>query len=292
MVDFKKMDDFIASQDEDPSFVPIDKIQPIANHTFKVVDDDEMEKLVASIAEHGVLSPVLLRQIGDDRYEMISGHRRMHAAAKVGLKELPAIIRDLTDDEAIIIMVNSNIQREKLLPSEKAYAYKMCLEAVKHRRASGTEKDIGGAAGERSRTLTATKFGVSGVQVSRYIRLTYLIPGLLDLVDEEKIQLSVAVQVSYVRQEVQKMLLDYVQAGHKLPASKITILKKYRTALPESAEALYSELESRNTHKPSKFALSERKLRKYFPSTYSTKDMENVIVKLLEEWKQNHINKE
>lgn len=167
----------------------------------------------------------------------------------------------------------------------------MSVEAIKHQRAT-EEEGAEGADGERSRSLTGAVFGVSGVQISRYIRLTYLIPGLLDLVDEGKIQLSVAVQVSYVRQEVQKMLLDYIQAGHKLPASKISLLKKYRIALPESAEALYGELESHKMRTPPKFTLSERKLRKYFPSTYSTKDMERVIVKLLEEWKQNHIDEE
>ncbi|HAE44854.1 MAG TPA: chromosome partitioning protein ParB, partial [Lachnospiraceae bacterium] len=191
----------------------IEKIRPFRNHPFKVVDDERMQDLVESIRVNGILSPTLVRPLGHDTYEMVSGHRRMHAAMLLGMDRIPAIIREMTDDEAVVKMVDANIQREELLPSEKAFAYKMKLEAMK-RQAGRPVKDNSGQNdqnlfGRVSRDVLAEETGESSKQIQRYIRLTELIPELLEYVDQKRIQFTVAVEISYIDPEVQKWLFEY-----------------------------------------------------------------------------------
>ncbi len=196
----------------------IAKIRPFKDHPFKVLDDEKMQDLMESIRINGILSPVLVRPIGNDTYEMVSGHRRMHAAMMLGMDRIPAIIREMSDDEAVVKMVDANIQREELLPSEKAFAYKMKLEAM--RRSAGRPKKDSALAVENSaqigRNLESAEMvgeqvGESRMQVRRYIRLTELIPELLDYVDHKRIQFTVAVEISYIDQEVQKWLFEYIK---------------------------------------------------------------------------------
>ena len=194
--------------------IEISRIHSFKDHPFKVLDDGKMQDLVDSVKENGVLTPVLIRPTANDQYEMISGHRRMHAAAIAGLTTIPAIIREMSDDEAVIAMVDANIQREELLPSEKAYAFKMKLDAMKHQ---GGRTDItSGQNGQKlkgtvSRDILAEQVGESSKQIQRYIRLTELIPELLELVDKKKLQFTVAVDISYLDREIQKWIYEYIR---------------------------------------------------------------------------------
>ena len=188
--------------------IEINQIHSFKDHPFKVLDDERMTDLVESIKENGVLSPVLVRQDGEDSYEMISGHRRMHAAQLVGLEVIPAIIRDMTDDEAVVYMVDSNIQREELLPSEKAFAYKMRMDAI-NRQGKRTDLTFGHDVQKWSHEEIGKETGLSGRQVNRYIRLTELIPELLDLVDNKRLQFTVAVEISYVDKAIQRWINEY-----------------------------------------------------------------------------------
>ena len=193
--------------------IEISKIHPFKNHPFKVLDDEKMQDLVESVKINGVLTPVLLRMDENEEYEMVSGHRRMHAAQLAGLTTIPAIVRELSDDDAIVAMVDANIQREELLPSEKAFAYKMKLEAMK--RQAGRPKSNSGQndqnlIGTVSRDVLAEQVGESSKQIQRYIRLTELIPELLDLVDNKKLQFTVAVNISYIDKEIQGWIYEYI----------------------------------------------------------------------------------
>ena len=202
------------SNEETALDLEVEKIRSFKNHPFKVVDDEKMQDLVESIRVNGILSPVLVRPIGNDIYEMVSGHRRMHAAIILGMEKIPAIIREMTDDEAVVKMVDANIQREELLPSEKAFAYKMKVEAM---RRQGKRNDLTSVqngqklAGRVSREIVAQEVGESSQQVRRFIRLTELIPELLDYVDQRRIQFTVAVEISYIDHEVQKWLYEYIK---------------------------------------------------------------------------------
>lgn len=268
-------------------------IHPFKNHPFKVLDDEKMLDLVESVRANGVLSPVLLREAEHGQYEMISGHRRMHAAQLAGLEVIPAIIREMSDDEATIIMVDSNIQREELLPSEKAFAYKMKLEAIKHQgqRIDSTCAHNGHKlAGEKSRDIIAGEMGISKTQVSRFIRLTELIPELLDMVDNKRISFVVGVDISYIDQTVQKWLYEYVKDNGVVKPEQIAALRKrLESGMVNQSQMIMVLNDNLKGRLPSrKVSISEKKLDKYFPASYSAEQMEGVIIALLEEWKKTH----
>ena len=196
----ESVEELLGIQNEESAMdIEIEKICPFRKHPFKVIDDEKMQELVESIKTNGVLTPVLVRPLGMDTYEMISGHRRMHAAKLAGLEKIPTIIREMTDDEAVICMVDANVQREELLPSEKAFAYKMKLEAMKRRAGRPSQNNVSQNGTDfRSDELLAKQIGSSRNQIQRYIRLTELIPDLLELVDKKKLQFTVAVEISYI----------------------------------------------------------------------------------------------
>ena len=267
----------------------IAKIQSFQNHPFKVVDDDKMEELVNSIRQNGVLTPVLVRPTDDDGYEMISGHRRMHAAQRAGLTKIPAIIRELTDDAATIVMVEANSQREEVLPSEKAFAYKMRYEAMK-RQAGRPEKNLS-QVGTNLRTDAelAKDVGESKNQVYRYIRLTELIPELLEMVDAKKLPLVTAVDISHIDHEVQEYLYEYIRENGMVKSYQVSALRKYledagtigqSKMISVLNEVLSGKTQTKSVH------FSEKKLRKYFSSNYTTRDMEKIMIRLLEKWKE------
>ena len=268
--------------------IEIDKIKSFAGHPFKVIDDEKMQDLIESISESGVLTPVLIRPDRNDGYEMISGHRRMHAAQKAGLITIPAIVREMTDDEAVIAMVDANIQREELLPSEKAFAYKMKLEAMKRQ---GSRTDLTLSQNEtklRSDEILSKQVGESRAQVQRYIRLTELIPDLLELVDKKRLNFTIAVDISYIPQDVQKWIYEYICDNGFIKPNQIAALRNYLGQGPVTQSLMISIL---NSHIPvkapaRKVTLNEKKLTKYFPKNYTSEDVEKVIESLLEKWKQ------
>ena len=269
--------------------IEIDKIKQFAGHPFKVIDDEKMQDLIESISESGVLTPVLIRPDQNDGYEMISGHRRMHATQKVGLITIPAIVRDMTDDEAVIAMVDANIQREELLPSEKAFAYKMKMEAMRH-QGERTDLTLGQNVPKFKRTTEAIAQGTgeSYKQVQRYIRLTELIPDLLELVDKKRLNFTIAVDISYIPQDVQKWIYEYICDNGFIKPNQISALRNYLGQGPVTQSLMISIL---NSHIPvkapaRKVTLNEKKLTRYFPKNYTSEDMEKVIESLLEKWKQ------
>ena len=277
------------SNEETALDLEVEKIRSFKNHPFKVVDDEKMQDLVESIRVNGILSPVLVRPIGNDIYEMVSGHRRMHAAIILGMEKIPAIIRDMTDDEAIVKMVDANIQREELLPSEKAFAYKMKFEAMK-RTAGRPRKENSTQIGWNLETaeLVGKEIGESKNQVRRSIRLTELIPELLDYVDQRRIQFTVAVEISYIDHEVQKWLYEYIRDNGMVRMNQITLL---RTQLQVGAITQTKMIGILNESQPgrvptSKVTFTEKKLREYFPPTYTTTQMRDIIEDLLADWKR------
>ena len=266
----------------------INRIQPFQNHPFKVVDDAKMDDLVNSIRQNGVLTPVLVRPTDDGGYEMISGHRRMHAAERAGLATIPAIIRELTDDDATIVMVEANSQREEILPSEKAFAYKMRYEAMKRQgsRNDLTSYQVGTKL--RADEELAKELGESKNQVYRFIRLTELIPELLDMVDTKKMPLVTAVDISYIDQKVQQYLYEYIKENGMVKSYQVTALRKYLEdyeSISQSKmitvlnEMITGKTQSKSVH------FTEKKLRKYFSSNYTVSDMEKIMIRLLEKWK-------
>ena len=284
------VDELLGVEGEESSLeLEIAKIQPFQNHPFKVVDDDKMEELVNSIRQNGVLTPVLVRPTDDDGYEMISGHRRMHAAQRAGLTKIPAIIRELTDDAATIVMVEANSQREEVLPSEKAFAYKMRYEAMK-RQAGRPEKNLS-QVGTNLRTDAelAKEVGESRNQIYRYIRLTELIPELLEMVDAKKLPLVTAVDISHIDHEVQEYLYEYIRENGMVKSYQVSALRKYledagtigqSKMISVLNEVLSGKTQTKSVH------FSEKKLRKYFSSNYTTRDMEKIMIRLLEKWKE------
>lgn len=270
--------------------IEISKIHPFKNHPFKVLDDEKMQDLVESVKINGVLTPVLLRLDENEEYEMVSGHRRMHAAQLAGLTTISAIVRELSDDDAIVAMVDANIQREELLPSEKAFAYKMKLDAMKRQgiRTDLTCVQNEHKLGKKSRELLGEQVGISSVQVTRYIRLTELIPELLDLVDNKKLQFTVAVDISYIDKEVQGWIYEYICDTGFIKPKQISVL---RNQLNEGSINQIQMLSIFNNCVMAKkvsrsLTFSEKKLTKYFPDDYTAKDMEQVIESLLEKWMQ------
>ena len=254
--------------------IEIDKIKPFAGHPFKVIDDEKMQDLVESIKEFGVLTPVLIRPDQNEGYEMISGHRRMHAALQAGLITVPAIVREMTDDEAVIAMVDANIQREELLPSEKAFAYKMKLAAMK-RQAGRPSKNNSGQNDQKlngvvSRDVLAEQVGESSKQIQRYIRLTELIPDLLELVDKKRLNFTIAVDISYIPQDVQKWIYEYICDNGFIKPNQITALRKYLGQGTVTQSLMISIL---NSHIPvkapaRKVTLNEKKLTKHAKVLY------------------------
>ena len=283
--------------------IEVRAIYPFENHPFRVVDDEKMEELVESIKANGILTPVLVRPDDEGTYEMISGHRRLHAAKKAGLLKIPAIVKEMTNDDAVIAMVDANVQREEILPSEKAFAYRMKLEAIKRQ---GARNDLtsplnGGKLKENEEITSPQKgrkleaadivgksMGVSGTQIQRYIRLTELIPKLLDMVDEKRLALSVAVELSYMNKNVQQWIYEFIRENGMIKQEQLMELRKYRDDKNMTQEQLINILIGSVSTVPvsKKITLNERKLHKFFPAYYSKAEMERVIFGLLEQWKQ------
>ena len=268
--------------------IEINKIHAFKNHPFKVLDDEKMQDLIESVKLSGVLTPVLLRVDSNDEYEMISGHRRLHAAKMAGLTTIPAIVRELSDDDAVIAMVDANIQREELLPSEKAFAYRMKLEAMKRQ---GSRTDLTLSQNEtksRSDEVLSKQVGESRAQVQRYIRLTELIPELLDLVDSKNLKFTVAVDISYIDKEIQKWIYEYIKDTGFIKPQQITALRNQLNEGSVNQVGMLTIFNKCMMVKPPSRSItfSEKKLTKYFPESYSADDMERVIESLLEKWSQ------
>ena len=280
------------SGEESATDIEISRIHSFANHPFKVLDDDKMDDLVKSIKQNGVLTPVLVRPDKNNSYEMISGHRRMHAAIKAGLETIPAIVRDMEDDEAIVIMVDANIQREELLPSEKAFAYKMKLGAMK-RQAGRPPKNNSCQNGTnlRSDEELGNLVGESARSIQRYIRLTELIPDLLDYVDKKRLQFTVAVDISYIDKEIQTWLFEYIKENGTVKAVQVAALRTALEVGPMTQAKMISILVNSQPGRKQeqKITLSEKKLRNFFSDKYTTEDMESVILELLDQWKRGEI---
>ena len=269
--------------------IEIAKIHSFKSHPFKVLDDERMQELVESVKEHGILTPVLLRPCDSDEYEMISGHRRMHAAQLAGLTTVPSIIREMDDDAAVVFMVDSNIQREELLPSEKAFAFKMKMDAMRHQGTCRHDGDKLESVSERKTAfVVGESSGTSARSVQRYIRLTELIPELLDLVDQKRLQFTVAVDISYIDKEIQKWLYEYIRDYGSVRANQIAALRsEIGQGVMTQSKMILILNENLPGKKPgSKITLSEKKLREYFPSGYTTSEMRSVILELLDNWKE------
>ena len=273
--------------------IPLDQLKPFRNHPFKVRDDQRMLDTVDSIREYGVLVPAIARPDPEGGYELISGHRRKRGCEMAGLQTMPVIIRDLDDDAAVLVMVDSNIQREELLPSERAFAYKMKLEALKHQgaRSELTSSQLGTKL--RADELLAQQAGESRNQVQRFIRLTELISELLDMVDERKLAFNPAVEVSYLKRDEQRMLLEAMDAEQTTPSlSQAQRLKKFSQEGRLTEEAMSAIMSEEKKSDMDKVTLRSDTLRKYFPKSYTPKQMEQTIIKLLDVWKQRQKNQE
>lgn len=268
--------------------IDVRAIYPFENHPFRVVDDEKMEELVESIKANGVLTPVLVRPDDEGTYEMISGHRRLHAAKKAGLLKIPAIVKEMTNDDAVIAMVDANVQREEILPSERAFSLKMKMDAMNHR---GKRTDLT-LSHEETKFHTAEKIGeaegLGRAQVHRYIRLTELIPKLLDMVDEKRLALSVAVELSYMNKNVQQWIYEFIRENGMIKQEQLMELRKYRDDKNMTQDQLINILigSASTVSVSKKITLNERKLHKFFPAYYSKAEMERVIFGLLEQWKQ------
>ena len=272
--------------------IPIRDLKPFEGHPFKVVDDEAMLRTTESIAQFGVLTPLLVRPMDDGSLQIISGHRRVHAAEAAGLSEVPAIVRNMTDDEAVVLMVDSNLQRENILPSERAFAYKMKMEAI-GRQGERTDLTCGQVGhkspGIKTRDLLAEQAGDSARNVQRYIRLTNLIPELLEMVDQQKISFNPAVELSYLTLEEQQHMIeamDYTQASPSL--SQAMRLKKLSQEGGCTLEAMYDILGEVKKGDLERVAFKSEQLRKYFPKSYSPRQMQDTIIKLLEQWHKKH----
>lgn len=270
--------------------IPLSQLYPFEGHPFKVVDDEAMMKTAESIAQFGVMTPAIARPRAEGGYELIAGHRRHHASQLAGKETMPVIVRDMDDDAATILMVDSNLQRETILPSERAFAYKLKLEAMKHQ---GERKDLTSVQvaqklqGKTSREILGEQVGQSQDQVRRYIRLTELIPELLDMVDEKKIAFNPAVELSYLKQEEQRDFLeamDYAQATPSL--SQAQRLKKFSQEGKCSLDAMCAIMSEEKKGELDRVTLKNDVLRKYFPKSYTPKQMEDTIIKLLEQWQK------
>ena len=270
--------------------IPLSEIRPFKNHPFKVTDDELMQQTIDSIMQVGVLNPAIIRPAPEGGYEMVAGHRRLHAADLAGLKTIPAIIRDLDDDEAVILMVDSNLQRETISPMERAQAYKMKLEALKHQ---GKRVDLEGKststqiAQKLSVEKVAAEAGTSRDQVRRYIRLTELLPEVQKKVDSKEIAFSPAVELSYLTHDEQKQFLDAMDYSQNTPSlSQAQRLKKLSREGKCTKEVMRSIMSEEKKEEQERITLSSDTLRKYFPRSYTPLQMQQTIIKLLEQWQK------
>lgn len=291
-IELKSVDDLFATEEsradaqrEKVQEIPLGELHPFRNHPFKVKDDAAMQDTVDSVREYGVLVPAIARPDPDGGYELIAGHRRHHASELAGKETMPVIVRDLDDDAATIIMVDSNLQREELLPSERAFAYKMKLEALKHQgaRTDLTSVQLGQKLSARDQVAKAA--GESAIQIQRFIRLTELIPTLLDMVDEHKIAFNPAVELSYLKKEEQTLLLEAMDSEQATPSlSQAQRLKKFSQQKMLSLDVMRAVMSEEKKTDLDRVTLKNETLRKYFPKSYTPKQMEDTIIKLLEGW--------
>ena len=277
-----------AEQREQVQQIPIDDLHPFTNHPFKVLDDEAMTRTVESIAQYGVLAPLIARPRPDgDGYEIISGHRRQYAAKLAGLDTLPVIVRQMSDDAAVILMVDSNLQREHILPSERAFAYKMKLEALKNQGARSDLTSPQVAAKFRSDDAVAKDQGISGDTVRRYIRLTNLIPEMLDLVDQKKISFNPAVELSYLDESQQRDFLEAMDGTQNAPSvSQAQQLKKMAQCGEFTYEKAFDILGQEKKSEQDTVTIKNDILRKYFPRSYTPRQMEEKIIQLLDAWQK------
>ena len=279
------------SQREKVQEIPLEELHPFAHHPFKVLDDDRMKDTADSIREYGVLVPAIARPRPDGGYELIAGHRRKRGCELAGLKTMPVIVRELDDDAAIIIMIDSNIQRENILPSERAFAYQMKLEALERQLGRPSKENVGQVvphfAGKRSTAIIGEQAGESYKQVQRFIRLTNLIPALLDMVDSKKIAFNPAVELSYLTQDEQAKLVDTIESEQATPSlSQAQRLKKFSQEGKLTEESMLAIMSEEKKPEVGKVTLGTDTLRKYFPTNWTPKQMEDQILKLLNNWYQ------
>lgn len=295
-IELKSVDDLFVTEEsradaqrEKVQEIPLGELHPFRNHPFKVKDDAAMQDTVDSVREYGVLVPAIARPDPNGGYELIAGHRRHHASELAGKETMPVIVRDLDDDAATIIMVDSNLQREELLPSERAFAYKMKLDAMKRQagRPMKENRDQVGHnfSGKRTVELIAENAPDSRNQIQRYIRLTELIPELLDMVDERKIAFNPAVELSYLKKEEQTLLLEAMDSEQATPSlSQAQRLKKFSQQKMLSLDVMRAVMSEEKKTDLDRVTLKNETLRKYFPKSYTPKQMEDTIIKLLEGW--------
>ena len=293
-VSLKGADDIFSTEEsrqeqqrEQVQQIPIDELHPFTNHPFKVLDDEAMTRTVESIAQYGVLSPLIARPRPEGGYEIISGHRRQFAAKMAGLETLPVIVRNMDDDAAVLLMVDSNLQRENILPSERAFAYKMKLEALKNQgdRSDLTSRQVVGKL--EAADLVGKGNEESGRQVQRFIRLINLIPELLDMVDEKKISFNPAVELSYLDESQQRDFLEAMEDTQNAPSlSQAQRLKKLVQEGHFSYDVAFAVMGEEKKDELDKVVIKNDTLRKYFPRSYTPKQMEGTIIKLLEQWQR------
>ena len=296
-VSLKGADDIFSTEEsrqeqqrEQVQQIPIGELFPFKNHPFKVLDDESMQRTVESVEQYGVLSPLIVRPRPEGGYEIISGHRRQHAAQLAGLDTLPVIVRQMDDDAAVLLMVDSNLQRETILPSERAFAYKMKLEAMKHQAGRPTQDNysqVGNNFGTLSSEEMAEELGTSKNQIFRYIRLTNLVPELLDMVDEKKIAFNPAVELSYLDESQQRDFLEAMNDTQNAPSlSQAQRLKKLAQEGHFSYDVAFAVMGEEKKDELDKVVIKNDTLRKYFPRSYTPKQMEDTIIKLLEQWQR------
>ena len=277
-------------QREQVQQIPIGELFPFKNHPFKVLDDESMQRTVESVEQYGVLSPLIARPRPEGGYEIISGHRRQHAAQLAGLDALPVIVRQMDDDAAVLLMVDSNLQRENILPSERAFAYKMKLEALKNQgaRSDLTCGQFGHKLiGAKARDIVADESGDNARNVQRFIRLTSLIPELLDMVDEKKIAFNPAVELSYLDESQQRDFLEAMNDTQNAPSlSQAQRLKKLAQEGHFSYDVAFAVMGEEKKDELDKVVIKNDTLRKYFPRSYTPKQMEDTIIKLLDQWQR------
>ena len=292
-VSLKGADDIFSTEEsrqeqqrEQVQQIPIGELFPFKNHPFKVLDDESMQRTVESVEQYGVLSPLIARPRPEGGYEIISGHRRQHAAQLAGLDTLPVIVRNMDDDAAVLLMVDSNLQRENILPSERAFAYKMKLEALKNQ---GARSDLTSVqvAPKLSTEKIGEEVGMSKDNVKRYIRLTNLVPELLDMVDEKKIAFNPAVELSYLDEAQQRDFLEAMNDTQNAPSlSQAQRLKKLVQEGHFSYDVAFAVMGEEKKDELDKVVIKNDTLRKYFPRSYTPKQMEDTIIKLLEQWQR------
>jgi len=292
----KGLDDLFSTEEnrqveqrEQVQQIPIDALHPFTNHPFKVLDDEAMTRTVESIAQYGVLAPLIARPRPDgDGYEIISGHRRQYAAKLAGLDTLPVIVRQMSDDAAVILMVDSNLQREHILPSERALAYKMKLDAMRRTSGRPSKENVSQIGTQkRSDQIMAEELGESRNQIQRFIRLTNLVPELLDMVDEKKIAFNPAVELSYLDESQQRDFLEAMNDTQNAPSlSQAQRLKKLAQEGHFSYDVAFAVMGEEKKDELDKVVIKNDTLRKYFPRSYTPKQMEDTIIKLLEQWQR------